>query len=81
MAKSAAHKRILQMNLVHETHEIPILVAYRHPLRNEVVSHGTSNTDGEPWVYLRSCSAWSDDDTKAHVEQMLEWEPEEKGKE
>jgi hypothetical protein len=27
---SAAHKRILQMNLVHETHEVPILVAYRH---------------------------------------------------
>src|SRR5680860_494686 len=27
---SAAHKRILQMNLVHETHEIPIPIAYRH---------------------------------------------------
>ena len=27
---SAAHKRVVQMNLVHETHEIPILVAYRH---------------------------------------------------
>jgi hypothetical protein len=27
---SAAHKRVLQMNLVHETHEIPIPIAYRH---------------------------------------------------
>jgi hypothetical protein len=27
---SAAHKRVFQMNLVHETHEVPILVAYRH---------------------------------------------------
>jgi hypothetical protein len=27
---SAAHKMVLQMNLVHEPHEIPIPVAYRN---------------------------------------------------
>ena len=27
---SGAHKRVLQMNLAHETHEIPVSIAYRH---------------------------------------------------